>query len=89
MLQSFHLGEDDVIDVHFSFMMVFGGLRIFIDASHDGFVSVVLNYQNTSAIGGLNYGAPSRINSSFVATFIVVWFYYHFCCWCFCCHFYC
>jgi hypothetical protein len=28
-------------------MMVFGGLRIFIDASHDGFIGVVLNYQNT------------------------------------------
>ncbi len=71
MLQIFHFGEDDVIDVHFSFVMVFGGLRVFIDVSHDNFVNVVLNYQNTSAIGGINYGAPSRINSSFVATSIV------------------
>ncbi len=44
MLQSFHVGKNDVIDVGFSFVMVFGGLGISIDANHDGFVGVVLNF---------------------------------------------
>jgi len=68
VLQSFHVGKDDVVDVGFSSIMVFGGLGISIDASHDGFVGVVLNSRNTSVIGGLNYGVPSRIISSFAAT---------------------
>jgi hypothetical protein len=82
VLQSFHVGKDDVIDVGFSFVMVFGGLGISIDASHDRFVGVVLNSRNTSAIGGLNYGAPSSIISSYSTTSVVAWFCYHFC-WCF------
>ncbi len=52
--------------------MVFGGLRIFIDVNHDGFVGVVLNFQNTNALGGLNYGVPFSIISSFIAISIVV-----------------
>ncbi len=56
----------------FSFVMVFGGLRIFIDVNHDGFVGVVLNFQNTNALGGLNYGVPFSIISSFIAISIVV-----------------
>jgi hypothetical protein len=36
--------------VGFSFVVVSGGLGIFVDADHDGFASVILSFQNISAI---------------------------------------
>ncbi len=39
-----HVGEDDVIDVGFSYIVVFSGLGVFVDAGHDGFASVILKF---------------------------------------------
>jgi hypothetical protein len=36
--------------VGFSSIVVSSGLKVFIDASHDGFVSVTLSFQNINAI---------------------------------------
>ncbi len=49
-------------------------MGVFVDASHDGFVSIVLSSQDIGTIGGLDHGAPSS-TISFVATTFVVGIY--------------
>jgi len=34
----------------FSSIVLYSGLRVFVDASHDGFASVILSFQNINAI---------------------------------------
>ncbi len=50
--------------------MVSNCVKVFINASHDGFVGVMLTFWNTSAIGGVNNGAPFRIVIFIIVTFV-------------------
>jgi hypothetical protein len=54
--------------------MVSSCAGVSIDVGHDGFVSVMLTYQNINVIGAFNCNAPFHIISSYATTSIIVTF---------------
>lgn len=50
--------------------MVSSCVKVSINASHDGFVDVILTFWNASAIGGVNGGALFNIVIFSIATFV-------------------